>query len=686
MRRTALLPARAHVLAARLALGLALGFVMTASAAQAEEPPPAIRALDSADAAARAAAEAALRELDGRDELVAAVLRDPEAFGTLGPAARETLVGLAGEVELAYVNGSLRRIVRDDREAPGVRRAAVVVLGERGGVADVVALGSALEPFPNEAARALAAIGGRSATAVLRKHWERGADAAVGAALVKLGDPRPLSALAILLRDDDGARRERAGLLLTWATGRELPPEPAAWDTYVRRRGLADQLGQEDLERAQNAVQELAGVLRSRSSANLESDLAAVLADASWPLYARNGAALTLGLGDARGAQDVLLAATRNLEEGSVRLYAAEALARMGDLSVAVPFADMLVHDEDRDRIKARRRSTGEFFPVDPGLARALLRLGCRGAVEPMLELLAGDYRTRMHRDTLRCLREATGGEDFGFEPDAAMEDRRAAVARARAWWAQGREKMVLAARADDPGRSVFRKQVDERIAKLGAFKFLHQLRAKKALIIVAEPALPQLLAALSDEDLHVRMGVAEVLRGAGLRTAGPALAARLRVEESPVARSKFVWALERCGRRDDSGQVPPGVRDAVRRALGDEELEVRIVAARTLGAVGDPAADVVVLRAARENAAQPQENVQAFRAATAGALLLLGDDEGFDDLAVELLCDDVARRADAADVLRRAGVALEGYDPDDAEERRAAAVTRVRRVLEGER
>jgi len=283
----------------------------------------------------------------------------------------------------------------------------------------------------------------------------------------------------------------------------------------------------------------------------------------------------------------------------------------------------------------------------------------------------------------VRALREVTGGEDFAYEPDAPTVERLAASAQAHAWWAEARDGLGLAPTPDDPGWDVFRTHVSEHIAKLGAFKFLHQLRAKKALIMVAEPALPQLVEALGDEDLHVRMGAAEVLHGAGLRAAGPALAERLSVEEHPVARTKQLFALERCGRRTSEGGSPDVVRSSVRAALEDRTLEVRIAAARTLGAVGESSVDVPVLQNLRQTADGGADAVRAFRTATAGALMLLGDTSGFEDLAVELLCDDVARRADTADVLRRAGVDLEGYDPDGTPEERAAAVERIRSVLE---
>jgi len=150
-----------------LTLALALG--AAPPWASAEEPPPAIRALDTDDADARDVARSALAARDDGAALVAAVLRDVDAFEGLGLHARVALVELAGEADLAHVNSALRRIVRDEAGDAAVRRAAVTALGRRGGVADVTAVGGVLDAFPEEAARALAEIGGRSAESVLRK-------------------------------------------------------------------------------------------------------------------------------------------------------------------------------------------------------------------------------------------------------------------------------------------------------------------------------------------------------------------------------------------------------------------------------------------------------------------------------------------------------------------------------------
>ena len=663
-----------------LALALIVGIgVPGAAPARAEELPPLVRALDGDDAAARARAIEALRGADDGGAMVSAAFFDEAAFASLTARGQVALLQLAAESDASFVNARMRKIVRDTAAEPAVRRAAVDALAVYGGIADVRALRGVLPDYPEAAAKALALIGGRSAETALRAAAGEGAHPAILAALVRLGDDSPLRGLVASMASSDAAQRTEVGHLLNWATERDLPPEQTAWEAHLRRRSLAKQLAAEEIETAQTAAQELAAILASGTSASVLSDLIAIVRDARWPGEARNGAALALGLGGAREAKDALLDACRNKEEGALRLYAADALARVGDLSCAVTLADRLVHDEDRDRIKARRQSTGEYFPVDPAMASALLRYGCPGAVGPLLDVLAGSYRTRMGRDTLRTLRAATGGPDFGYEPDSTQVQRDEAVARARAWWFDGREAMGLVAAADDPGWPVFREQVAERIELLGAFKFLHQLRAKKALIIVAEPALPQLLAALQADDLHIRMGAAEVLRGATLRAAGPALAASLADESNAAARSKFVWALEVCGRPDAAGAVPAAVRDAVRAALDDASIDVRIAAARTLGVVGEGTLDTPLLLAAR---GRPENAVTAFRAASAASAVALVHRAVMADLVWELRSDDVARRAEAADALRRAGLDMHGYDPDATEEARGASIDAILKSL----
>jgi hypothetical protein len=341
--------------------------------------------------------------------------------------------------------------------------------------------------------------------------------------------------------------------------------------------------------------------------------------------------------------------------------------------------AASLVTDVDRDRLSAKRGKENDFFPVDPCFVRALFRMGCRGATSRLIDLLAGEYRTRLHRDCLRALAEVSGGRDFGFEPDAVKSERKAAVDRIRAWWREARETIPIAPKADDPGWPQFRKAIDERIATLGGFKFLYQLRAKNALIDLAEPAMPQLEAALASDSQLIRMGVADVLCAAGLRVSAQALAARLAAEPNPAVRTRLLAALEVCGRPWPDGRKAggPEIADAVRAMLDDRSLDVRIAAARTLGVVGDVTADVPRLLAARADV----RNADAtFRFTAAAAAIRLAFRSCLPDIVAQLRSDDIALRSEAARALTAGGIDLHGYDPDQPPDAREEA---IRRILE---
>lgn len=616
----------------RRAVPFVLFLALLAAVAAAESPAPEVKALDTADAEARKAAAAALVALPDWQEKVLQAIWDDEARREFGPDGLAALVALVGEHRLTMAHGGLRRMVKDPDAPLEARRSAVRLLGEMGGIADVNALAEAVHDLPEEACRALADIGGESAQRALRRAaGENPPDAAL-AALAVFGDDGGLPALVDHLESGSGDARASTLSLLRWATGRELPDDPAAWHTHLRRRAIAKDLAQIDYDAADAAMNALVAGLESGGDAALSGDLRAILLDPAWPVFARDRAALALGLGGARDAMsDLLAACAREVPgpdrrfPGSLRLYAAEALARVGDLSVAVPLAQMLVHDEDPDRLEAKRAEgvTGEYFPVDPAFVRTLYRLGVKGGGQQIVDLLAGAYRTRMHRDCIRALMEITHGETFGYEADSPDAERNAAVERIRTWWALNRDRIPIEPRADDAGWPVFREHVGALIQELGAFKFLHQMRAKFALTIVAEPARPQLEAALGHETLHVRMGAAEVIAGAGMRAAAPALAARLAREDNAAARTKLLMALAACTgpRAEGTPAFSAGELDAIRTvaraALGDGALDVRIGSLAVLGNVGD-AGDAQRIRDAME----PSGNRSpAFRQAAEKAL-----------------------------------------------------------------
>jgi HEAT repeat protein len=660
----------------RRSLAAAAVLVLCLGAAALADGADALKRLDADDPATRAAAVEELRKLPDRDTVIGRALRDETQRAQLGPRAAEALADLAGELNLRYANVGLRAIVADAAAPLGARKAAARALGKTGGIADVTILGDAVAALPDEATRALVAIGGDAAANALKRGGGENPPLEVSAGLALLGDDSGLPRLVEALKGPDAAR---AAALLNWATGRDLPADSAAWAGFLRQREIAATLADLDNDKAGDAAEALGA--KAKSDAGTAADVVAVLRDAKWPPAARDKAALALGLGGVRSAKADLLWACRDGEAGSVRMYAASALARVGDLSCAPVLIAMLNNDEDKDRIAGRRSGEGDFFPVDPTFIRALYRLGCRGAADRAIDLLAGEYRTRLHRDCMRALMEFSGDRDFGFQPDASKPERQVAVERIRAWWREARELVPIAPKADDPGWPEFRKAIDENIEKLGGYKFLYQMRAKNLLIDLAEPALPQLTAALSNDNEHVRMGVSDVLAAAALRDAAMALAARLVTEPNPAVRTRMLVALEICGRPWLDGRPAggPAVADAVRAALNDRSLDVRIAAARTLGVVGDVVTDSGRLVAAK---AEQKNDDATFRFAASAALLRLARKSSLPDAVAQLRSEDVALRAEAAKALVAAGLNLYGYDPDQDKTAREAAIEKIQASL----
>lgn len=639
-----------------------------------------IVALDAPDADARAEAAAALEAEPERDRIVGDWLRDPVRRGKLGPAALAALCRAAAAHDVRAANPGLRAILRDAAADVDVKRAAASALAKTGGVADVSALADAIESVPREASEALVAIGGPSAMSALVRGGGENPAPEVLAARSRLGDAAAFDVLVDRLEKAAAGEASRVQTALSSAAGRDLGADPAAWRRHARREQIVRLLADADNDAAQTETARLADAARAGDAAVLD-DLAVVVADEAAPVYARAKAAIAIGLSGAKSKNDVLLAATANKVPGDVRRAAAQALARVGDLSCAVPIANMLVHDEDRDRLLAKRVPRNEFVPVDPEFARCLTRRGLPGGGFAMIDILQGEYRTGLQRDAMRAFEELTGGRHAGYEPDASQKERMEACYRLRTLWRDVRDEIPLAVPADDPGWPKFRAEVDVLIDTLKAQRFLIQWRAKRALVIVAEPAEAQLVAALSHDVMHIRMGAAEVMAEAALRRFAAPLAERLAKETNAVARTKLLAALETCGRPDAKGEVPGGeaTRAPVRTALGDRaSIDVRIAAVRALGVVGD-ASDVARIVAAR---AEPRNADETFRAASALSLLRRGDRTGLADLVVELRCDDVARRTDAARGLAALGVGVTGYDPDASPEARESAVAAFEKLV----
>jgi len=169
---------------------------------------------------------------------------------------------------------------------------------------------------------------------------------------------------------------------------------------------------------------------------------------------------------------------------------------------------------------------------------------------------------------------------------------------------------------------------------------------AGDALLALGSAALPDLLAALTDDDPLLREGAAlalarlapEALSGAG-EAAIPALVSALRRDVGPL-REAAVSALGRMGK----AAVP-----ALLHALDDKSWDVRALAADALGQLGDPAAVPGLLRVLESDDAD-------LRARAASALGRIGQRSALPGLIRALHDRDGVVRWWAAEALGRIG------------------------------
>jgi HEAT repeat protein len=308
---------------------------------------------------------------------------------------------------------------------------------------------------------------------------------------------------------------------------------------------------------------------------------------------------------------------------------------------------------------------------VQPAAARALLAMGCEGALAvPLDELSRGgtntlpgacvsDFKVRVLWEALSILRAyggpaAAGG--FGFLPEAGPEERAAAAARAVAWW-RGRPADLAVerrARFDDPG---FVAGVQREIRILGEYKFLEMDRSRRALILLGRPALPHLVAAVAappaaDPSGQRRIGACQVLASIGDASAIPALRAAFQGAEIAPVRCQALVAL--------AALLPPGgVPEAV-RLLASGRAEERSAAAEALALCPTPgsAGSVTGLLAAPD--ADP-----VLRIHLATALLAGRDPAGLPVLLGYLADPDVVLRRRAWAGIDRWTEGLGPFDPE---------------------
>ncbi len=609
---------------------LLTALLLASGAAAAEDPAALVDRLAAADPAERASAKEAL-ERAGAAALPAlrAGLGAPSA--TIATACVEILA----EGGFRSARDDVRRLLDDPRAARMVRRACALTLGRVGDERDTARLLEIAPEFP-EAALALAALADPAARAPLAEMVTAGRGGPEAAfALASFGDPAGVEALIAAL---GGPEDLRALLLLRRLAGRDPGTSPDAWRAWWRVERWRRALGAAEFEASESALE---AALKDPAAA---PDLVAVATDALAPGDARTKALLALGL---RGDPSVLPVLLRLLEEdadGMVRLYAAEAVGRLGDPSAAISLVAYLVFDEEPFRKRSAKDRSDVYYTIDSAVCRALTRLGICGGLDYMIRQLDQEHRVRVYHEALRTLRE-TLDRDFDYRPDGDRRSRRAAAARARRWFDEERDGLRLP--GPDLAEPRFRAGAARYVDRLAHFSFLAMSRARECLVLLGEAALPELRAGLERPEMHIRVHCAEILGRIRSRTCRPDLLRRL-ADEAPEVRAAAVAAL---------GAMGPGraAEEGVLRALGDVSADVRIEAARALARVPAERA-LPALQAAAE---RPENRTPAFLREACFARAVHGDASAVSDLGAMLAHRDAAFRRTVADRLQ----VLTGFD-----------------------
>jgi HEAT repeat protein len=635
--------------------------------------------LRSPDPDARARGRAALAA-DAEGGLLAKALRAPEGL------VREAAAAVVAENParaVPLVRTALREVLRDRTTDGAARTAAARALGAAKDAGAVKDLRDALGDLGGDVALALAEIGDPAALPDLRAR--RAADPAaappeIGYALAVLGDPSGEDLLLERLAGPDAAASAAALHLLRRLTGRDLGSSVSLWKEAVRLRRLAAALGDPDWERSERAM-----VAETARGAAAGPDFLAVLQDAGASREARGKAALALGMLRCQEAGPALLDAARLGQDPWVRMYALEALGRMAWAPAAPVIARMLVNDEDLEIPKAFLESNQPFHLVQSAEIRALLDMGCEGALGAAVDEITrgghgilptacvGDFRIRVIYEAMAMLRKfgGPGAKDlFGFQPEAGEKEKAEAGARMVAWWRSRPADLQVEERArfDDP---LFAARVLKEIEILGQYKFLEMDRSRRTLILLGHAAVPHLVAAVSrdaaaDPAGQTRIGAAHALAAIGRpESAAPVRAALARAELPPV-RCHLLTALAAIG-------PPGGVPEAV-KALDSPLPDERAAAADALALCPTPGA-AAALRKAR---ARPGLDV-VHRIRLASALLALRDASAVEEILGAMGAPDPVLRRRAWESVDRWVEGLGPFNPDADEPEAGAGLGDVR-------
>ena len=645
--------------------GVAL-LLAAAAAAAAGDPIDDLRSADPADRERGRAALAA--DADG-----ALLLR---ALGATEPIVREAAAeALAAAPERAgpLHRSALRGILRDRSGGRAERGAAARAPGAAGAGGAARDLRAALADLPAEAAFALGEIRDEASLPDLRRLRDGAAGAVpaeVAYALARLGDPSGGPLLLERLRDADPVASASALRLLRRWTGLDHGPAVAPWAESLRIRALASALGDRDAAAAEAAMR--AEVARGPAAG---PDLLSVFRDPGASVEARGKAALALGLLRYEEAGPDLLEASRPGRNTWLRVYALEALGRIAWAPAAPDIARMLVNDEDVEVARSFLDSAGVYDEVQGTAARALLDMGCDGAMGVFVDQLSrggvgilptamvGEYRIRVYYHALAALRDFGGPGargHFGYLPEAGEADRAAAGARAAAWWASRPRDLAVPSRArwSDP---LFAAAVEREIAILGRFRFLEMDRSRRCLVLLGRPALPHLVAALAAADAaadpqgQVRVGIAQVLQESLFPEEAVApLREAFRRAEIPAVRIQVMRSLARLR--------PPGGLPEGTALLASSSPDERAAAAEALALCPTPGTAEALRRALGAKSAAGED--PPLRIALATALLGLREKEGAGILLGYLSDGDSILRRRAWEGLDRFVDGLGPFDP----------------------
>jgi HEAT repeat protein len=652
--------------------GLAL-LLAAASASAAGDP---VEDLKSAEPDVRARGRAALAA-DADGALLAKALRASEGI------VREAAASVVAENParaVPTVRIALREALRDRSSDGAARAAAARALGAAKDPGAVKDLREALREFPADAALALASVGDPAALPDLRALRDAGPAAAppeCGYALAVLGDPSGEDLLVDRLGGADAGASAAALHLLRKLTGRDLGGSVSLWKEAVRLRRLAAALGDADWDRSEKAM---AGEIARGAAA--AADFLAILQDRAASRETRAKAALALGLLRRQEAGPALLDAARIGEDPWVRMYALEALGRIAWAPAAPVIARMLVNDEDPETAKSFMESTQPFHLVQGAEIRALLDIGCEGALGAAVDEITrgghgilptacvGDFRVRVVYEAMAILRKFGGpaaADAFGFQPEAGEREKSEAGARMIAWWRSRPADLSVEARArfDDP---LFVGRVQREIEILGQYKFLEMDRSRRALILLGRAAVPHLVAAVgrdaaADPAGQTRIGAAQVLAAINAPEAAAPLRSALARAELPVLRCHLLVALAGVG-------PTAGVPEAV-KALESTQPDERAAAAEALSLCPTPGAATAL----RKALARPGLDA-VHRIRLASALLAVRDASAVEEVLAPLASADAVLRRRAFEAADRW---LDGLGPFDPASEAGAAEVRGR-------